>query len=201
MAQDESPLELYRRITTNTAIRIAEERVAAKLALVHAACESDIERLLATVFVTLTEYGPPIRRSFRAEIYAGNEEFSSLDDYGDFATERLDHYRELGAAEQLLAIYVQAPLDRYRLDFLFGFIRADDTEEWVAVECDGHDWHERTKEQAARDKSRDRRLARLGIRVLRFTGSEIWRDPDGCGCEILGVLTGVNPREAREAAE
>lgn len=49
----------------------------------------------------------------------------------------------------------------------------------VVVECDGHDYHERTKEQAARDRSRDRALTGLGWRVLRFTGREIVRDETG----------------------
>jgi len=47
----------------------------------------------------------------------------------------------------------------------------------LIIECDGHDFHERTKEQASRDRSRDRRLQEAGYPVFRFTGSEIWRDP------------------------
>src|SRR5262245_34455764 len=41
----------------------------------------------------------------------------------------------------------------------------------IVVECDGHDYHEKTKWQASRDKRRDRILQRLGYRVFRFTGS------------------------------
>lgn len=55
----------------------------------------------------------------------------------------------------------------------------------VAVEVDGHDWHERTKEQAERDKSRDRLLQAAGWQVFRFTGSEVWRAPDRCAQEVL----------------
>lgn len=58
----------------------------------------------------------------------------------------------------------------------------------VAIECDGHDYHERTKEQAARDKSRDRTLVRDGWRVLRFTGSEIHNYPRECVEEIRDLL-------------
>jgi very-short-patch-repair endonuclease len=54
----------------------------------------------------------------------------------------------------------------------------------IVVECDGHAFHEKTKEQAARDKRRDRDLQIAGWRVLRFTGSEIWRDHDACGANI-----------------
>lgn len=48
------------------------------------------------------------------------------------------------------------------------------------VECDGHDYHERTKHQAAHDRARDRCLAINGIPTLRFTGSEICRSPEKC---------------------
>lgn len=65
----------------------------------------------------------------------------------------------------------QQQIEEYRVDFLitYPFMAASG----VVVECDGHDFHERTKEQAARDRKRDRRLQQLGYVVLRFTGSEI----------------------------
>jgi hypothetical protein len=44
----------------------------------------------------------------------------------------------------------------------------------LVVELDGHDFHERTKEQAQRDKERDRNMTRAGYKIMRFTGSEIY---------------------------
>lgn len=58
----------------------------------------------------------------------------------------------------------------------------------VAVECDGHDYHERTKEQARRDRARDRAIQMMGIASLRFTGSEINEDPCGCALQVLDYL-------------
>jgi very-short-patch-repair endonuclease len=55
----------------------------------------------------------------------------------------------------------------------------------LAIECDGHEYHERTKEQAARDRSRDRSLQASGYTVMRFTGSELYRDPMKCVEEVL----------------
>ena len=55
----------------------------------------------------------------------------------------------------------------------------------LAVECDGHDFHERTKEQAARDRSRDRELQDAGVTIYRFTGSEIHNDPIGCAWRAI----------------
>jgi hypothetical protein len=55
----------------------------------------------------------------------------------------------------------------------------------LVVECDGHDFHERTKEQAARDRSRDREGQLAGFTVFRFTGSELWRDAWGCAGKVI----------------
>lgn len=71
----------------------------------------------------------------------------------------------------------------------------------VLVECDGHDWHERTKEQAARDKKRDRTLALSGYHVLRFTGSEINKDPIACAKEVFEHLLARMDEEVARADE
>lgn len=58
----------------------------------------------------------------------------------------------------------------------------------LGIELDGHAFHERTKEQATRDKSRDRELLRDGFPVVRFTGSEVFKDGMGCWAEALDIL-------------
>lgn len=55
----------------------------------------------------------------------------------------------------------------------------------LAVECDGFPFHERTKEQAAKDRSRDRWLQAAGYWIYRFTGSEIFTAPRRCADDIL----------------
>lgn len=47
----------------------------------------------------------------------------------------------------------------------------------IIVELDGHDFHEKTKEQAKKDKERDRNLMKVGNLVIHFTGSEVYNDP------------------------
>ncbi len=61
----------------------------------------------------------------------------------------------------------------------------------IAVELDGHDFHERTKDQAARDKQKDRAFASAGWRVLRFTGSEVYESAESCVSEVLNVGNGL----------
>ena len=43
----------------------------------------------------------------------------------------------------------------------------------MVVECDGHPFHERTPEQASKDRRRIRTLNRLGIPVYPFTGTDV----------------------------
>jgi very-short-patch-repair endonuclease len=56
------------------------------------------------------------------------------------------------------------------------------------IECDGHDFHEKTKEQARKDKKRDRDLIALGYKVLRFTGSEIYNNYEDLIEEINKII-------------
>lgn len=45
----------------------------------------------------------------------------------------------------------------------------------VVAETDGHQFHERSPEQASKDRRRLRILQRLGIPVLPFTGTDVVR--------------------------
>lgn len=82
-----------------------------------------------------------------------------------------------------VAVFPQAQIDNYRVDFLIRAVNYGCVEQ-VVVECDGHDFHEKTKEQARKDKSRDRELQAIGYKVYRYTGSEIYAD----AFDLAGVL-------------
>lgn len=81
----------------------------------------------------------------------------------------------------------QRQIGTYRADFIAAANPERDTCR-VVVECDGHDFHERTKEQAARDRSRDRDMQAAGFKVFRFTGSEIYRSAFNCAEEVYKEL-------------
>lgn len=83
-------------------------------------------------------------------------------------------------------IIPQFRVREYRVDFAL-FNRAEPSVK-IAVECDGHKFHEKTKEQAQRDKARDRSLQTAGFKVLRFTGSEIYRRPVDCAREVRDAV-------------
>jgi very-short-patch-repair endonuclease len=75
-----------------------------------------------------------------------------------------------------LEIEPQAALDPYRVDFLLTYGNGPENRTPLVIECDGHAFHERTKQQASRDRARDRDLQSRGYPVFRYTGSDIWRD-------------------------
>ena len=62
----------------------------------------------------------------------------------------------------------------------------------LVVECDGHEFHEKTPEQAKKDKSRDRDLLSRGYPVMRFTGSEIYRYPLKCAEQVVRDFFEIN---------
>jgi very-short-patch-repair endonuclease len=84
-----------------------------------------------------------------------------------------------------IAVTPQKDIGGFVVDFL---IEAGDRK--VVVECDGHEFHDRTPEQAGYDKARDRRLTAMGYLVLRFTGSEINRDATSCAAEVWDIALG-----------
>ncbi|MFQ5745407.1 MAG: endonuclease domain-containing protein [Acidobacteriota bacterium] len=149
------------------------------------ACESPIERMLLSALLLVAEsrdYSTELR--YRAWSYK-------------YEPTSLDH----------LMIEPQAELGEYRVDFLltqeslmpdFDNPRklADGREvpgdlqvkKHLIIECDGHEHHERTKEQASRDRARDRMLQSLGYPVYRYTGSDIWRDVFQCAEQAITDL-------------
>lgn len=75
----------------------------------------------------------------------------------------------------------------YRSDFCLYFSEHWDSQRFkpindiiLLIECDGHEFHEKTKEQVAHDNERDLALKTAGYDVLHFSGSQIYKDPMGC---------------------
>jgi very-short-patch-repair endonuclease len=92
--------------------------------------------------------------------------------------------RRKAVGNDVIAVQPQKTIDRYRLDFMIAF-RFFGREIRLAIECDGHEFHEKTKRQAAKDRSCERAISALGYQVVRFTGSEIHHDARACAYEAL----------------
>ena len=120
-----------------------------------------------------------------AHMRGGEVRFSSMDlTPGPGPSQRVD-------------ILVQEKVGKYRADFILRTyaIRRDvngkihqSQELNMIVECDGHQFHNATKEQVSRDRERDRHLQDLGYRVYRYPGSDIWSDVLSCAEDCVGGL-------------
>jgi hypothetical protein len=95
-------------------------------------------------------------------------------------------------------VQVEAGGERYRLDFVISLLAPD----WhkaleagvlvwpkIAVELDGHAFHERTPEQVARRDSRDRNLQQAGWLVFHYSWSEFTKEPQRCVDEVYDLAT------------
>jgi hypothetical protein len=105
------------------------------------------------------------------------------------------------------ALAPQCKIGPYRVDALlfvaFGSAFAKGgtplSELCMVIECDGHDFHERTKQQAAHDRMRDRWFTARGYKVMRFTGSEIFRDASKCAREVHAMVEAWADEQRRAA--
>lgn len=128
-----------------------------------------------------------------AEAFTGLEEAGMILD--GLAPCAYEAYRNLSAGHAAAYLIPQAEIEgadltddwRVRVDFLLVCGRRASYRRVFAIECDGHEWHEKTKEQVARDKLRDRRLILDRIIPIRFSGSEIHRDADACARYIRSL--------------
>jgi len=107
----------------------------------------------------------------------------------------------------------QKQIGEFRVDFLLTYLEVVDpipdhlkhktpaTQKYtvikkqMVIECDGHAYHERTKEQASNDRHRDRTLQMVGYTVFRFTGSELWENVFNCAYFALKTLKIESMRE------
>jgi len=81
-------------------------------------------------------------------------------------------------------LYVQHPIAKYRADFAYIFKPHRQTFQIkLAIEVDGHEFHS-SKEDRADDAARDRELAGEGFQVIRFTGSQVHQNPEGCAEQV-----------------
>jgi very-short-patch-repair endonuclease len=92
-----------------------------------------------------------------------------------------------------LSIKPQVKIDRYTADFTVSLYNPYVCDCCSVIEVDGHEWHERTKDQAIHDKKRDRYLVSMNYAVMRFTGTEVFFSPQDCATEsICNTVSIVN---------
>lgn len=77
-------------------------------------------------------------------------------------------------------------IDKYRVDFLI-------PNKKIIIELYGYEYHN-SKQKITKDAERERHLQGLGYQVIRFTGSEIFKDVKKCVNEIL-KLAKIEPQK------
>lgn len=106
-------------------------------------------------------------------------------------------------------VSVRHPSGKYILDFRIDFLSSAISdfdlstldvvpEPLLAIELDGHIWHEKTKQQVEHHKERERFLTSQGWTILRFAGSEIIKAPEKCVLETI-CLANKKHLEYRQA--
>jgi very-short-patch-repair endonuclease len=95
----------------------------------------------------------------------------------------------------------QYKINKYKVDFMIHShgIAPEEYCTPVVIELDGHDFHDKNKQQRAYEKSRDRHIVKSGFRILHYTGSEIFADPFKAAYEVLCMIGafGSSPLEYR----
>lgn len=81
----------------------------------------------------------------------------------------------------------------YYADFAF-YVYDEDSDNYyeplndqklLVIECDGHDFHEKTKEQVKKGNERDFNIKSIGYDILHFSGNQIYSEPFECANKIL----------------
>lgn len=130
----------------------------------------------------------PIEQMFSVGLSYGLRSGKHFGYCGGFSISPSDGRGIETARREGFLVRTQQPIGRYRADFYISYRHYTGVVVSAVVECDGHDFHERTKEQARHDKERDRYFQSLGLLVLRYTGSEIYADPVKCALDALGII-------------
>ena len=82
--------------------------------------------------------------------------------------------------------------NKYRVDFLITvYYPKQEKGKCFVIECDGYEFHQKTKEQVRKDYERDRLLQANNYEILRFSGSEIYKDPEKC---VFCILKNINSK-------
>lgn len=85
---------------------------------------------------------------------------------------------------------------KYIIDFVIDLTRKDKNGNYIyplfsklkyAIELDGYEYHT-NKKQIANDYERENNLKEMGYRVIRFTGSQIYKEPYTCVDKLINIV-------------
>ncbi len=80
---------------------------------------------------------------------------------------------------------------KYVVDFYFEkdlYVNCFNTDKKIIIECDGHEFHQKTKQQVKRDNEREYALKMAGYEIIRFSGSQIYNEPFKCAEDTYNYI-------------
>lgn len=89
---------------------------------------------------------------------------------------------------------VRTKSGRFSVDFAITPLGSRRGHAAVAIEIDGHNFHEKNREQVRADKQRERAIVSSGVTVLRFSGSEVVRNSRRCVEEVKQYLESLEKK-------
>lgn len=193
--------EFIEELTTGFAII---ERDAFKSALTTLA-NQELCKLASTTDILLSKCESPIEKQMALALWICGNSIT-----GENTTIDLSDYTAGIPEPYQIVIKPQTKIGDYRVDFLLQYrtiipkienhkiVRDFESCKQLIIECDGHDFHEKTKEQAKKDKERDRIMQSLGFLVFRYTGSEIWTDVFKCAKQSINTIISSADEEAQK---
>ena len=109
---------------------------------------------------------------------------------------RMDEENNVPPAWERFYIYPQYDITlknskRYRVDFFIKYTKdwkKFNKKESVIVELDSYLWHGSTPEQFTKEKKRERDLVSEGYEIIRFSGREVYRNPEKCVNEVMNYM-------------
>lgn len=158
----------------------AADRADDLVALNMSATESPIEAVMSTALELMlmlndeiepggkVRSAPTWRATLESAINQQAVDFPAADQYGA----RINVWRQL----------VVGP---YRTDFVALVSLGNGRVAGIVIECDGFAHHYAERQQIERDHARDVYLQTAGFIVMRFTGSQLWRDCMGCAKAVM----------------
>lgn len=88
-------------------------------------------------------------------------------------------------------LHKQYRIGKYRADFAivanenYGFQGSNYK---VVIECDGHEYHNKTADQVLRDRDRDVEMRFKGYEIFHFSGTQIFDTPTRCAANVFYAL-------------
>lgn len=115
------------------------------------------------------------------------------DEYFYFRIKLIDDYVNIPKELSNVTFTVTASTERYEIsgykpDFMIEMTGSLDEAVRFAVEIDGYEWHEKTKEQAANDRKKDRAYLKNGYTPIRFLGTEVYHDVSSCARDTIEIV-------------